>query len=99
MAETAYPASLLTLRQVAARLGVSEKTARHIAERGLPAVQVAPGTAVRIDPDELERWLYADVDGFTSFRPSAAEPAAPLPGPRHDGAVEPGLGGAGEGTR
>jgi excisionase family DNA binding protein len=48
---------LLNVRSVADRLSVSEKTVRRLIESGrLPAVRV--GGQVRIDPDELEAWLY-----------------------------------------
>lgn len=58
---TAVPIrSLLTVREVAERLDVSEKQVYRLIRRGeLPAVQLGgPGTAIRIDPDELRAWLF-----------------------------------------
>jgi excisionase family DNA binding protein len=53
---------LLTVREAADRLRVHPVTLRHwIAEGRVPAVQLGgPGTAVRIDPDELEHWVYRE---------------------------------------
>ena len=53
---------LLTLRETAERLGVSVDTVRRrIAEGALPAIQLGGrGTSVRVDPAELERWLYGE---------------------------------------
>jgi excisionase family DNA binding protein len=50
----------LTIRETARRLGVHEDTVcRRIANGEIPAVQLGgPGSAVRIDELELERWLY-----------------------------------------
>lgn len=51
---------LLTIRQAAEVLGVSERTVRRrIASGELLAVQLGqPGTAVRVDADELERFVF-----------------------------------------
>jgi excisionase family DNA binding protein len=51
---------LLTVREVATRLGVNERTVRRKIEAGvLPAVRLGPGrSAIRVDADELERFLY-----------------------------------------
>jgi excisionase family DNA binding protein len=46
---------LLSVRAVAARLSVSEKTVRRLIEGGLPALRV--GGQVRIDAVELECWI------------------------------------------
>jgi excisionase family DNA binding protein len=53
---------LLTIREAAERLRVSEKTVRRLIRRGeLPAVQLgSKGASVRVDEAELERWLYGD---------------------------------------
>ena len=49
---------LLTVRQVAAYLGVSEKTLRRlIATKGLRCFHV--GRLARIDPGDVSRWLAA----------------------------------------
>ena len=49
---------LLTVRQVAAYLGVSEKTVRRlIAKRQLRCIHV--GRLTRIDPGDVSRWLSA----------------------------------------
>jgi excisionase family DNA binding protein len=51
---------LLSVRQVAEWLGVSEKQVRRLIDRGaIPAVRLGDkGSAIRVDPDELEQWLY-----------------------------------------
>jgi excisionase family DNA binding protein len=50
---------LLTLREAAALLSVSERTVRRlIDERGLPAFRLGPkGTSIRVDELELRAWL------------------------------------------
>lgn len=48
--------SMLTLREIAERLNVSEKTVRRlVATRELAAVRV--GAQLRIDADHLEDWI------------------------------------------
>jgi excisionase family DNA binding protein len=51
---------LLTVREAADRLRVHPVTLRHwIADGRVPAVQLGgPGKAVRLDSDELDRWVY-----------------------------------------
>jgi excisionase family DNA binding protein len=50
---------LLTLDQVAERCQLSRRTVeRLVAAALLPALKV--GHSVRVDPAELERWLFAD---------------------------------------
>lgn len=50
------PESLLSLRDAAARLGVSERHLRQlIADEGLPSVRL--GRRVLIRPASLDRWL------------------------------------------
>jgi excisionase family DNA binding protein len=59
MSTTAPTRQLLTVWQTAERLTVSEKTVRRLISSGnLPALRV--GAQLRVDADELERWLYAD---------------------------------------
>ena len=49
---------LLTVREVAERLAVSEKTVRRLIERGeLPVLRV--GVQIRVDAAQLEAWLHA----------------------------------------
>jgi excisionase family DNA binding protein len=58
----AHVLPLLSLPEVAARLNVSEATVRRKIEAGdIPAVRLGTGpqAPVRVDPDELERWLFA----------------------------------------
>jgi excisionase family DNA binding protein len=51
---------LLTVREAAARLRVSEKTVRRlIGAEILPALRI--GGSIRVDPDQLRAWLYGDV--------------------------------------
>jgi excisionase family DNA binding protein len=53
---------LLSVRAVASKLSVSEKTVRRLIESGqLPAVRV--GGQVRIDPAELEAFVFGSTDG------------------------------------
>jgi excisionase family DNA binding protein len=59
---TVVPERLLTIREVARRLAVSEKTIRRLVEAGrLPALRVGHG--LRFDPDELQSWLFASPVG------------------------------------
>ena len=53
-------ATLLTVADAAKRLNVSRPTIyRRISEGSLPALRIGPGTGpLRIDPVELECWLY-----------------------------------------
>jgi excisionase family DNA binding protein len=54
---TAVHQRLLSVAETAAKLNVSEKTVRRLIATGhLPALRVAG--VVRVDPDELQRWLY-----------------------------------------
>jgi excisionase family DNA binding protein len=49
--------TLLSIPQVAERLAVSIPTVRRLVQRGeLPALRV--GGSLRVDSDELGRWLY-----------------------------------------
>jgi excisionase family DNA binding protein len=54
---------LLTVKQVADRLGLSTKQVRRrIAAGDLPAIRLGPEPRahVRVDPAELERYVYGD---------------------------------------
>jgi excisionase family DNA binding protein len=53
---------LLTVADAARLLGVSTKQVRRLIARGeLPALRLGgPGSAIRIDPDELRQWLYEE---------------------------------------
>jgi excisionase family DNA binding protein len=53
---------LLSVRQTAAVLGVTEKTVRRLIAAGdLPAFQLgAKGSSIRIPADELSEWLESD---------------------------------------
>ena len=61
---------LLTLRETAEFLSVSERTARRlIDERGLPGYRLGQkGTAIRVDEGELEAWLRRDVSDDGSLQ-------------------------------
>ncbi len=52
----------LCLKEVAERLRVHPATARRmIADGRIPAIQLGgPGTSIRVDPADLDRWLYHD---------------------------------------
>ena len=70
MATIANERRLLTVGDVAARLNCSETTVRRLIERGLPALRLGHrGTSIRVDPHELERWLYASPRGWPLREP------------------------------
>jgi excisionase family DNA binding protein len=60
---TAVPSRpLLSVRETAALLGVSTKQVRRLIAAGeIPAIRLgsSKGSAIRIDRDELEAWLYS----------------------------------------
>jgi excisionase family DNA binding protein len=61
MALTVLARPLLSVRAVASKLSVSEKTVRRLIESGrLPAVRV--GARVRIDQAELEAFVFGATD-------------------------------------
>jgi len=50
---------LLTVTETAERLRVSERTVRRLIASGvLPAVQRRRRGVIRVDADELQRWLH-----------------------------------------
>jgi excisionase family DNA binding protein len=59
MSMAVSPRQLLTCREVAARLRLSERQVRRLIATGeLPAYQLGGrGTAIRVPADQLERWL------------------------------------------
>jgi excisionase family DNA binding protein len=62
---------LLTVRETAERLRVSEKTVRRlICAEILPALRI--GGSIRVDPDELQAWLYGAVSDDGSRQGSCA---------------------------
>jgi excisionase family DNA binding protein len=68
MGVTDAPSRLLTLDEVADRLRLSRRTVeRMVGAELLPALRVGR-RAIRVDPDELEAWLYQDA-GSHSSRP------------------------------
>ena len=60
MSTTALHRPLLSVQDVAGELKVSEKTVRRLIRKGiaLPALKV--GAQVRIDPEELEAYIYGE---------------------------------------
>lgn len=59
MTTTVPGRQLLTVAEAAQRLRVSEKSVRRLLASGLlPGLRV--GRQIRIDPAELESWLYTD---------------------------------------
>jgi putative molybdopterin biosynthesis protein len=59
---------LLSVGEVATRLGVSRLTVWRLIDRGeIPALRV--GRQLRLDPEELNAWLYA-VQGSPAVTPS-----------------------------
>ena len=75
MAQAALERPLLTIRETADRLALSEKSVRRlIAGCALPAVKV--GGSLRVLPDELEEWVRKQsVSGVPRLDP--AERRAP----------------------
>jgi excisionase family DNA binding protein len=67
MATVAHERRLLTIREVAARLNVSESTVRRLIDRNeLPSLQLGgKRKAVRIDESEFDAWLYGERTGGT----------------------------------
>jgi excisionase family DNA binding protein len=65
MSTDVHEARLLSVRETAALLGVSEKTVRRLIAAGvLPALQLGgKGSSVRIPADELSEWLESDPQG------------------------------------
>jgi helix-turn-helix protein len=84
---------LLKIGDVAARLNCSEDTVRRLIARGLPVLRLGHrGCSLRVDPGELESWLYSN-GGFYPRR--IAQPAErrvvvaatrPLAGPEDEAA-------------
>jgi excisionase family DNA binding protein len=84
----------MTVLETAERLRVSEKTVRRLASRNdLPTLRV--GGSVRVDADELERWLgrqmsamggsFVAPDGAAMGRSNVVDdPAERATGPRPD---------------
>jgi excisionase family DNA binding protein len=62
MATGVHAAQLLTVREVADRLKLSEKSVRRRIARGeLPAVRLGGrGTQLRVDERELDQYVYGD---------------------------------------
>jgi excisionase family DNA binding protein len=62
MTTVARERRLLTVREVATRLKVSESTVRRLINRDeLPSLQLGRRrTAIRIDESEFEAWLYGE---------------------------------------
>ena len=62
---TTTRAPLLTIPEVARRLGLHRDTVYRKIQRGeIPAVRIGHDETgpLRVDADELERWLYRDPD-------------------------------------
>jgi excisionase family DNA binding protein len=75
MSPTVTDRPLLSVRQAAQKLNVSEKTIRRLIRRGeVPALWV--GGQQRLDQDELETWLYSESPAGVSppFYPAREDP-------------------------
>jgi excisionase family DNA binding protein len=79
MSTLARPRRLLTIRETADQLSVSERTVRRLIECAeIPALRI--GGSVRVDAGELEEWIYADSEASGTPDPDAlAERRAPGP--------------------
>jgi excisionase family DNA binding protein len=62
MSSDIHKAGLLSVRETATMLGVTEKTVRRLIAAGrLPALQLGPpGSSIRIPADELDEWLNSE---------------------------------------
>jgi len=91
MATVAPERRLLKIGDVAARLNCSESTVRRLVDRGLPVLRFGhKNCSLRVDPGELESWLYSNGGRFPILLHPPAErrvsPARPLAGPRDEAA-------------
>jgi excisionase family DNA binding protein len=58
---------LMTMREVATALGVSERTARSVRASGrLPVVRPSPGT-IRVRPEDLRQYIAENREGRVAF--------------------------------
>lgn len=98
MAATVPQRPLMTVSETAERLRVSDKTVRRLASHDLPTLRV--GGSVRVDADELERWLgqqmstmggsFAAPDGAAMGRSNVVDhPRPSANGTFNSEAVEP----------
>lgn len=64
MLTDAHTRELLTVKEAAQRLRLHPMTVRRMIDDGrLPAVQLGgPGTAIRVDAQELNHWLFDEGD-------------------------------------
>jgi excisionase family DNA binding protein len=77
MSTTVHHRPLLSVAEAAERLRVSEKTVRRLIDAEvLPALRVSART-VRVDPDELDSWLYAEAPGGTPAPDASVVRCAP----------------------
>jgi len=60
-AEIVGALALLTTREVAEVLAISERTVKRLVRRGFPCVRV--GRSLRFDPKAVFRWLEARQEG------------------------------------
>jgi excisionase family DNA binding protein len=83
---------LLTVRETAERLAISEKSVRRRIRAGvIPALRLGQkGSAIRIPADELAGWIDERRTAGASSPPSPAETLPRALGPRRCRAVEPG---------
>ena len=71
LATATSPAPLLTVREVAARLGVGEALTRRLMrrrERPLPTVRI--GRLIRVPSDALQSWLLAELHDADRVTPT-----------------------------
>ena len=94
MLTNAHTRELLTVKEVATRLGLHPMTVRRkIREGELRAVRLGgKGSSVRVDAAELERWVYHDPTegGWSTMPRSTQTPRQPVPRKsRHIGGAGP----------
>lgn len=54
------PRRLMTFKAIAGFIGVSERTARNYAARGMPVYRVGRGCRVWADASEIDRWMRGE---------------------------------------
>lgn len=63
---------MLTTKQLAAKLGVSENTVRSMARRGAPCYRASKDGEMRWDEDEARQWMKANAEASASHPPRRA---------------------------
>jgi len=74
---------LLRIGDVAQRLDCSPDTVRRLISRGLPVLRLGhKNCSIRVDPDELESWLYSNGGRYPMLLHPPAERRVVVAAPR-----------------